>query len=142
MEKIFKSLALAVVQGAVIGIVVIVFIFVTANQLDDYDPPEFIQELQVNEVSIGGVGDGVVGGKEILVNFSIINDDVQYKAPVYFDIEFFDKDENYIYGENKSSLEFISPKEKDNYSVNVVVPNRIDVGKITSVRLNVYEMKF
>jgi hypothetical protein len=142
MRKFLRSLALVFGQGIVIGLTIMGTVFLTVDLVEDYDPPEFLRELEIESVSLAGVDDAVVGGKEIIVNFIVLNQDLDFMTPVYFDVEFFRSDGSYIYGENKSTLDFVGPKAKDYLSVDVIIPKRINVEEIAEVRLNVYEMQF
>jgi hypothetical protein len=142
MKKFLGSCLLAAIQGTAIGVVVIIAAFLTVENLSDYEPPVFVKEIAVQDVSIVGVGEGASGAKEIVVNGKLVNPEKEFKEQIYCDIEFLDKEGNYVYGDTRTSLDFIGPKEIENFSIKVWLPNVVETENIKTVHLNVYEMKF
>ncbi|MEX0363150.1 MAG: hypothetical protein AB3N10_19400 [Allomuricauda sp.] len=142
MKKFIGSCILFAIQGAAIGIVVIVAAFLTVESVSDYEPPVFVREIPVQDIRIVGAGEGASGAKEIVVNGKLINPDREFKEQIYCDIEFLDKEGNFIYGDTRTSLDFIGPKEIENFSLRVWLPNVVETENIETVHLNVYEMKF
>lgn len=144
LKRILGLLGVGFVQGIAMGATIALVIYVATEMQEEkaYNESDVKKYYETGNIRFSAPAVNPSRGNEITITFTVKNPDEKYFQGLYWDIELFDEEGNFLFGENMGFASYLSPKIEDNVSLEVIMPNTVSYEDIHSVSVEVWAVDY